>query len=237
LDDYDNLSDWELQESSTGSMLTALREAIQNEEPIVITAWSPHWMYEEFDLKDLEDPENSFGDAEDINTIVRVGLEKDMPEAFKILDNFEWDLEDMQSLMYEAEQTSFEEAAADWIEENQDKVNSWTDGVEDVDGTAIEIVSTPWDSERASSEVLNQVLTDKGFDVTISDVDPAIVFESIANGKADASVAPWLPTTHGLFMEKYEGDIVDLGANLTGTQNSLAVPSYMEDINSIEDLK
>lgn len=236
LEDYDNLSDWELLESSTGSMLTSLKEAIKNEEPIVITAWSPHWMFEEFDLKVLEDPENSFGEAEDINTITRLGLEDDMPEAFHILNNFEWDVEDMEHVMHEAESSSFEEAAADWISSNQDKVDSWTDGIDDVDGTEIELVSTPWDSERASSEVINQVLTDKGFNVTISDVDPAIVFESLANAKADASLAPWLPTTHGPFLEKHKDNVVDLGANLKGTQNYLAVPSYM-DIDSIEDLK
>lgn len=236
LDTYDNLSDWELQESSTGSMLTSLREAIKNEEPIVITAWSPHWMFEEFDLKALEDPENVFGPEEDINTITRLGFEEDMPEAHTILKNFEWDVEDMQKVMLEAESSSFEEAVSNWIEENQEKVDSWSDGVEDVDGTSIEIVSTPWDSERASSELVNQVLTNKGYNVTVSDLDPAVLFESIATGKADASVAPWLPTTHQAFLDKHKDDIVDLGPNLSGTQNSLAVPSYM-DIDSIEDLK
>lgn len=236
LDDYDNLSDWDLLESSTGSMLTSLKEAIANEEPIVITAWDPHWMFEEFDLKTLEDPKNSFGDAEDINTIARLDLENDMPEAYQILDNFHWEVEDMNKVMYEAESSSFEEAASDWIEENQDKIDDWTEGLEKVDGDAIEIVSTPWDSERASSEIINQVLTEQGYNVTVSDVDPAVVFESIANGKADASLAPWLPTTHGPFMEKHEGKIEDLGSNLEGTQNSLAVPTYM-DVDSIEDLK
>src|SRR5699024_9499249 len=108
LDTYDNMSDWELQESSSGSMSTSLREAIKNEEPIVITAWSPHWMFEEFDLKALEDPENVFGPEEDINTITRLGFEEDMTEAHTILKNFEWDVEDMQKVMLEAESSSFE---------------------------------------------------------------------------------------------------------------------------------
>lgn len=232
---YDNLEGWDVQESSTAGMLVSLREAIANEEPIIIPGWQPHWMYEEFDLKNLEDPELAFGEKEDINTIVRLGLEEDMPGAYKILDAFEWEVEDMQSIMYEAQDSSFEDAAANWIEANQETVNGWTDGAEKGNGEAISLVSTPWDSERSSSEVIDQVLTDYGFDVTISTVDPAIVFESVANGKADGSLAPWLPSTHGAFLEKNKDDLIDLGPNLSGTQNALAVPAYME-IDSIEDL-
>ena len=67
-------------------------------------------------------------------------------------------------------------------------------------------------------------------------VDPAIMFEAIANGEGDATLAPWLPSTHASFYEKHKENVVDLGENLTGTQNGLVVPEYM-DIDSIEDLQ
>ncbi len=67
-------------------------------------------------------------------------------------------------------------------------------------------------------------------------VAPAIVFQSIAGSDADATVAPWLPTTHSSFYEKYKKDFVDLGENLTGTKNGFVVPEYM-DIDSIKDLQ
>ena len=68
-------------------------------------------------------------------------------------------------------------------------------------------------------------------------VDPAIMFEAIANGQADANLAPWLPSTHSSFYEKHQGrTLLTLGENLTGTQNGLVVPEYM-DIDSIEDLQ
>lgn len=38
MESYDNLSDWELLESSSGAMLTSLGQAIENENEIVITA-------------------------------------------------------------------------------------------------------------------------------------------------------------------------------------------------------
>lgn len=236
LDEYDNLKGWELEESSTASMLTALADAIDKKEPIVITGWTPHWMFSAYDLKFLEDPKGSLGGPENIQTIARLGLEEDMPEAFKILDAFEWELDDLQSVMYAAQDIPFEEAAQNWIDENQNKVDEWTKDAEPVDGEKIELVSTPWDSERGSANVMKLVLEEQGFDVTVTDVDPAVLFEAIATGGADASIAPWLPVTHGAFYEKHEENIVDLGENLTGAQNGIAVPSYM-DIVSIEDLE
>ena len=37
LNDYDNLEGWELQTSSTAGMITSLEQAIENEEPIVVS--------------------------------------------------------------------------------------------------------------------------------------------------------------------------------------------------------
>lgn len=236
LEEYDNLTGWELEESSTASMLTELDSAIDKEEPLVITGWTPHWMFSAYDLKFLKDPKGSLGGPENIQTIARLGLEEDMPEAYKILDAFEWELDDLQSVMYAAQDIPFEEAAQDWIDENRDKVEEWTEGTEPVEGKKIELVSTPWDSERGSANVMKIVLEDQGFDVTITDVDPAVMFEAIATGGADASIAPWLPVTHGAFYEKHKDDMIDLGENLTGAQNGIAVPAYM-DIDSIEDLE
>ena len=236
LEEYDNLKGWELEESSTASMLTALDDAIDNEEPLVITGWTPHWMFSAYDLKFLEDPKESLGGPENIQTIAREGFEEDFPEAYKILDAFEWDLEDLQSVMYAGQDMPFEEAGQNWIDENPEPVSEWTANIEPVDGKKIELVSTPWDSERASASVLKIVLEDQGFDVTVTDVDPAVLFEAIATGGADASIAPWLPVTHGAFYEKHEANMLDLGPNLSGAQNGIAVPAYM-DIDSIEDLE
>lgn len=236
LEEYENLDGWEVLDSSTIGMLGALDDAIKKEEPIIILGWTPHWKFSAYDLKFLEDPKGTFGGAENINTIARKGLEEDMPSAYTILDRFYWGTEDMEAVMYEAQDSSFEEAAKNWIENNADKVAEWTEGVEKVDGQKIELVSTQWDSELASSEVIKAVLEGHGFDVTVTPVDPAIVFEAIANGEGDASLAPWLPSTHKSFYEKHQENIVDLGENLTGTQNGLVVPSYM-DIDSIDDLQ
>lgn len=126
VEDYDHLSDWQVQTSSSGAMTTALGTAIANEEPIVITGWSPHWMFQEYDLKYLEDPEGTFGDGETINTFVRQGFAEDMPEANQILDNFHWEVADMESVMADVQAgTDPKEAAEKWVEANQDTVDEW----------------------------------------------------------------------------------------------------------------
>lgn len=236
LAEYENLKGWELVESSTGGMLSSLKQAIQNKEPIIITGWTPHWKFSEYDLKILEDPKGVLGGLETINTLVRKGLEKDLPEAYTILDRFYWEPKDMEAVMHKAQSGSFEDAAMSWIKENQDRVDEWTKDIKKVDGKAFELVSMPWDSERASSSVLKIVLEQVGYNVTVTPVDPAIVFQAIANGEGDATVAPWLPSTHGFLYEKVKEDVVDLGPNLEGTQVGFVVPAYVE-IDSIEELQ
>ncbi|WP_077622603.1 glycine betaine ABC transporter substrate-binding protein [Sediminibacillus massiliensis] len=234
--EYENLEGWEHEKSSTAAMLTALGDAIDNEEPIVVTGWSPHYMFAQWDLKYLEDPKGVYGGEESIKTIARKGLEEEMPEAYTILDRFQWESSDMESVMLSAQEMEFEEAAQQWVDENEDTIAEWTEGVASVEGESIELALTPWDTERASANVAKIVLEEQGYDVKLTPVDPSVVFEAIASGDADASLAPWMPATHGDFYKKYEEDFVDLGENLKGAKIGLVVPTYM-DIESIEDLE
>ena len=129
-----------------------------------------------------------------------------------------------------------EDAAAAWVEENADKVAEWTANVENVDGDEIHLGYVAWDSEIASTNVLGQVLTDLGYDVTLSQIEAGPMWTGVANGSIDAHIAGWLPITHEDYAKKYEGQFEDLGTNLEGTVLGLTVPAYM-DIDSIEDLK
>ncbi|ANU15319.1 Glycine betaine ABC transport system, glycine betaine-binding protein OpuAC [Planococcus halocryophilus Or1] len=235
-EEYENLEGWEVVTSSSGAMATALGEAIDNEEPIIVTGWSPHWKFQKYDLKYLEDPQGIFGDAETIKTMARKGLEEENPEAYKILDQFEWTPADIESIMLKvSDGADIEEAAASWIEENADKVAEWTDGTEQVDGTEVELAYVEWDTEVASTNVVGKVLEDQGFDVTLTPLDNAVMWQAVSEGQADGMVAAWLPGTHATQLETYGDDVVDLGVNLEGAKIGLVVPAYM-DIDSIEDL-
>ncbi|WP_339287710.1 glycine betaine ABC transporter substrate-binding protein [Ureibacillus sp. FSL K6-0786] len=131
LQEYENLADWELVPSSSGAMAVALGEAIKNKEEIVVTGWTPHWKFAKYELKYLEDPKGVFGGEETINTFVRKGLEDEMPDAFKVLDNFHWTTADMESVMLDISNgMSPADAASKWVEENAEKVAKWTEGIE-----------------------------------------------------------------------------------------------------------
>jgi len=123
------MDDLELVSGSGATMTAALKDAIKNEEAVVVTGWTPHWKFARFDLKYLDDPKNVYGGAEQIHTIVRDGLQEDMPEVYRILDRFEWTPADMQQVMIWNREDGAEpaETAARWVEENPDKVSAWLD--------------------------------------------------------------------------------------------------------------
>lgn len=125
VDTYD--LDLALRSGSGATMTAALESAINNEEDVVVTGWTPHWKFARWDLKYLEDPENVYGGAEQIHTIARQGLEEEMPEAYAILDAFEWTPEQMGEvmLMNQEEDADPYENAKQWVEENQDLVKEW----------------------------------------------------------------------------------------------------------------
>lgn len=236
LKDY-GLEDWNLVEGSAAGMLAELQKAYRNQEPVIITGWSPHWMFSSFDLKYLDDPKKSFGGEEDIHTLVRKDLEQDAPGAYKILDQFSWETGDMEKVMVDmADGMEPGEAAEKWIDANPDKVAKWTNGAEDGKGKTVKLVYVAWETEIASTNVIGKVLEQKGYDVTLTQVEVGPMFAGIANGSSDAMVAAWLPSTHVEFYDTYKNDFIDLGPNLQGTKIGLVVPKYV-DIDSIEDLK
>ncbi|MBO0467039.1 ABC transporter permease/substrate binding protein [Enterococcus plantarum] len=123
---YKNLSDWSVETSSSGAMTVALGQAIKNKEDIVITGWSPHWMFAKYDLKYLEDPKGTMGTEEAIHTMARKGLEKENPEAYNVLKNFHWTKEDMESVMLEINNgTDPTQAARNWIDSHSKEVAEW----------------------------------------------------------------------------------------------------------------
>ncbi|MGT2924193.1 ABC transporter permease/substrate binding protein [Streptococcus caviae] len=125
---YSNLSGWELVSSSTGAMTTSLDQAYKNKKEIVVTAWSPHWIFAKYKLKYLKDPKKDFGSEENIHSITRKNLKKDMPKVNKIIDRFNWTQDDMESVMLDINKgMSPEKAAKKWVKNHPKKVASWTD--------------------------------------------------------------------------------------------------------------
>ncbi|MDT9726496.1 glycine/betaine ABC transporter substrate-binding protein [Xylanibacillus composti] len=123
--------DLTLVNSSSAAMAQELQKAYDEQRAIAVTGWTPHWKFAKMDLKYLEDPQGVFGEAEHINTIVRQGLAEDMPDAYKLLDQFNWSPDDMAAVMVAIQEGTDPEAAAKaWVDANEDKVNAWLEGVE-----------------------------------------------------------------------------------------------------------
>lgn len=111
-------------------MLTALQNAINKEEEIVVPLWNPHRVFSEMDLKYLEDPKNLFGDAEKIHHATRQDFRNDFPEVNQWFKN--WKMSDEQigelmSYVNEAEENGQEAIAGaeKWVEENKELINEW----------------------------------------------------------------------------------------------------------------
>ncbi|MBN6886045.1 glycine betaine/proline transport system substrate-binding protein [Cytobacillus horneckiae] len=234
--DYE-LSEWKLIEGSSAAMTAELKRAYDKKEPIIVTGWSPHWKFSKYDLKYLEDPKGSFGEKENIHTITKVNLEAEHPSAFKLLEQFSWTEDSMNEVMMEIINGGEpEKVATEWINQNGELVSRWKEGIRKVDNDKLILGYVAWDTEIASTNVIAAVLSDIGYDVTLKQVEAGPMWAGIADGSLDAHVAGWLPLTHADYYEKFEGEFIDLGANLEGTKIGLVVPEYVE-IDSIDDLK
>lgn len=118
--------DYEVIQSSEAAMLTSLDKAYRDKKPIVITGWSPHWMFTKYDLKYLEDPKKDFGEAEELHTLANKEFTKKNPEVAKMLKTFKLDdkqIGDLEILIKEGMEP--EAAAKKWIGENKAVVDSW----------------------------------------------------------------------------------------------------------------
>ncbi|WP_139738814.1 glycine betaine ABC transporter substrate-binding protein [Actinomyces wuliandei] len=118
------LDTMEFTTSSTSAMLAELKGAMSKGDNIVVTLWSPHWAYSAYEIRDLEDPENAFGDAEQIHALGRQGLSDDMPEIATLFTDFTITDEQLSSLedlmLNENEGTDNEGSARTWLEDNSD---------------------------------------------------------------------------------------------------------------------
>lgn len=118
--------DFKLLTASEAAMTASLKKAINNNSWVVVTGWTPHWMFSRFDLKMLEDPKGVFGDAEQIKTIARKGFSEEQPYVAEFFTNISFNTEQIGSLMQTIEDAGNEVAGAQkWIDENRELTNSW----------------------------------------------------------------------------------------------------------------
>ncbi|MEH0582065.1 MULTISPECIES: ABC transporter permease/substrate binding protein [Streptomyces] len=115
-------------DGSTPAMLAELKRAYAAKKPIVVTLWSPHWAYSDYDLKKLDDPKGAWGKGDGVHTIARQGFADDNPEVGTWLKNFrmtEAQLTGLEARIQKAGKGKEQDAVRTWLKENPALVEKW----------------------------------------------------------------------------------------------------------------
>lgn len=95
-----------------------------------------------------------------------------------------------------------------------------------------------WSDGLSMAYVLENQLEQMGYEVEHEELnDAAVLYAGLDNGDIDVYPSAWPEETHKQYAEQYEGGFDSLGAYYDNATLNLSVPEYLEDINSIEDLK
>ncbi|WP_069384527.1 ABC transporter substrate-binding protein [Halomonas caseinilytica] len=133
------LGDWQLVDTSVVGMLTAARDAISREEPIVWVGWTPHWMNLELDMRYLDDPQDLFGEnngASQVLTVARSDYAEAHPNLVDFFTNFTFSAEEQSWMIREfgQQERSAESVARQWLREHPSRVQAMLEGVTTRDG-------------------------------------------------------------------------------------------------------
>src|SRR5690625_6919720 len=95
---------------------------------IVVTLWRPHWAYDEFPIRDLEDPEGTLGDAESIHTFANPDFVAENEQVAEWLRNFTMDgdtLHSLENVMFNEnpDADDYQPIVEEWVADNQEYVD------------------------------------------------------------------------------------------------------------------
>jgi glycine betaine/proline transport system substrate-binding protein len=122
------LDDWVLVESSTPAMMAELDKAVSNKQPIVVTLWRPHWAFEKYNLRYLDDSKKLMNPngAEGLQMIGRQEFSTDYPEVAKWLGEFTITSDQLAKLESEINNEKNEtEGVKQWLSDNKTVADSW----------------------------------------------------------------------------------------------------------------
>ena len=127
------LEDMEFTTSGTPAMLQELDSSIAAGENIVVTLWRPHWAYDAYPIRDLEDPEGTLGDVEFLHSFANAEWAADEANAEVVgwLENFAMSSEllySLENVMFNENQDvdDFRPIIEEWAADNQDYVDGLT---------------------------------------------------------------------------------------------------------------
>lgn len=105
------------------------------------------------------------------------------------------------------------------------------------EGKTVTIGWIPWEEDIAVTNLWQVILEENGYTVEQQQLDAGLLFDGLATGDLDLFLDAWLPNTHADYWERYSDQVEDLGVWLPNAPLTWAVPTYLEDTNSIADLQ
>lgn len=132
--------DLEHSNSAEAALLSQVERSYSREEPILFYFYRPHWVFNSYDLVQIEEPhpyeEGCFeeGGRDDCAIpelaawiAINSDLRDESPEFVAFLEQFQIPLEDIEALLeqHESEGTSVPDLARQWVDDNADQIEEW----------------------------------------------------------------------------------------------------------------
>jgi len=102
--------------------------------------------------------------------------------------------------------------------------------------TKLSIGLDPYDYSTVPAYLSQVILEQEGFEVEIEEAEIGILYEALSNQTIDAFVDVWSPNLHKDYLEKYSESFEIAGTLYSDMPFGMAVPQYLEDINTIQDV-
>ncbi|WP_329534923.1 ABC transporter permease/substrate binding protein [Streptomyces sp. NBC_01450] len=244
LKDYGLDKEYKVVDSSTPAMLAELKRAYAKKEPIVVTLWSPHWAYSDYDLKKLKDPRAAWGKGDGVHTLSRKGFAQDNPVVGQWLKNFrmtEKQLTGLEAEINKVGKGKQQDAVRAWLKRNPGVVDKLAP-VKSAAAAAetkrpLDVAWFPWDEDVAVTYLWKDVLARRGYQLNLKQMDVGPVYTGLASGDLDLNFDAWLPYAQSNYWDQHKNDLRDLGTWYRPTSLEIAVPSYVKDVKSLADLK
>ncbi|MFS8477658.1 MAG: glycine betaine ABC transporter substrate-binding protein [Micromonosporaceae bacterium] len=106
----------------------------------------------------------------------------------------------------------------------------------DQDDKKITIAYIPWDEAIAASYLWKNILEDQGYEVELKNVEVGLIYQGLADGDVDLFLDSWLPQTHESYWAEYGDKVEKIGVWYDNATLSIAVPTYVNQVNSLADL-
>ncbi|MFG2891620.1 ABC transporter permease/substrate binding protein [Streptomyces sp. NPDC048248] len=110
-------------------------------------------------------------------------------------------------------------------------------GTTDGNGRPVSLGYVNWDEGKATTYLWKEILEQRGYKPKVQALEAGPLFAGQARGDIDVQSNAWLPTTHASYWKKYQDKLEDLGTWYDKTSLEIAVPSYMKDVKTLDDLK